>query len=127
MVENIVSALAHTLPIPVSTKIRLVNPIAQTLPFAQRMANAGSSWIALHARFGQAPRKRRNGPADLEQVKILKSALGIPVISNGNVRCYEDVVKNLDYTGANGIMVGEALLENPWFVGLQRISKCSDF
>lgn len=112
------SALAHTLPVPISTKIRLCNPVAQTLPFARRLACAGSSWIALHARFGQAPRKRRNGPADLEQVRILKEALDVPVISNGNVRCYDDIVKNLDFTGADGIMVGEALLQNPWFVHL---------
>jgi len=113
LVENIVSALSHTFPVPISTKLRLCNPKAFTLPFATRLAHAGCSWIALHARFGQAPRKRRHGPADLEQVRILKSGLDVPVVSNGNVRCYDDIVKNLESTGSDGIMVGEALLGNP--------------
>ena len=38
----------------------------------------------------------------------------IPVVSNGNVRAWADVVANKAHTGADGIMVGEALLANPW-------------
>lgn len=112
--DHAVSGLAHTFPTPVSTKIRLCNPVEHTLPFAERLALAGSSWVTLHARFGASTRKRRHGPADLSQVKLLKEALQVPVISNGNVRTYEDVVQNLDFTCADGIMVGETLLSNPW-------------
>jgi len=35
------------------------------------------------------------------------------VISNGNVRTFEDVVQNYEFTSADGIMVGETLLGNP--------------
>lgn len=111
---NVVSALAHTFPVPISTKIRLCNPVERTLPFANRLALAGSSWVTLHARFGASTRKRRHGPADLGQVKLLKEGLQVPVISNGNVRTYEDVVRNQEFTRADGIMVGETLLGNPW-------------
>jgi tRNA-dihydrouridine synthase 1 len=38
----------------------------------------------------------------------------VPIVSNGNVRTYADIEANLEYTGANGVMVGEALLSNPW-------------
>jgi tRNA-dihydrouridine synthase 1 len=55
-------------------------------------------------------------------VRILKESLDVPVVSNGNVRCYDDVVKNLETTGADGIMVGEGirfsiarLAVNLWF------------
>lgn len=41
---------------------------------------------------------------------------GVMVVSNGNVKCFEDCVKNRDETGADGVMVGEALLGNPRFV-----------
>lgn len=111
-----VSGLTHTFPVPISTKIRLCNPVEQTLPFTKRLALAGSSWITLHARFGSSTRKRRHGPADLSQVKLLKESLQVPVISNGNVRTYEDVVQNLEFTSADGIMVGKTLLGNPWYV-----------
>ncbi len=43
----------------------------------------------------------------------LKSKLSIPVISNGNVRCWSDVVHNLRHTGADGIMCAESILANP--------------
>jgi len=111
-----VSGLAHTFPVPVSTKMRLCNPVEHTLPLAKRLALAGSSWITLHARFGASTRKRRHGPADLNQVKLLKENLQVPVISNGNVRTYGDVVQNREFTCADGIMVGETLLGNPWYV-----------
>ena len=115
-VTRLVSGLAHTFPVPISTKIRLCNPVEHTLPFAKRLALAGSSWITLHARFGASTWKRRHGPADLSQVKLLKEGLQVPVISNGNVRTYEDVVQNYEFTRADGIMVGETLLGNPWYV-----------
>jgi len=47
-------------------------------------------------------------------VKTLVAGVDIPVISNGNVRTWDDVLHNKDYTGASGIMVGETLLENPY-------------
>jgi len=115
-VGYIVSGLTHTFPVPISTKMRLCNPVEHTLPFAERLALAGSSWITLHARFGASTRKRRHGPADLSQVKLLKEGLQVPVISNGNVRTFEDVVQNREFTRADGIMVGETLLGNPWYV-----------
>ena len=113
--------------------MRLCNPIEYTLPFAERLALAGSSWITLHARFGASTRKRRHGSANLGQVKLLKEGLQVPVISNGNVRTYEDVVQNLEFTHADGAMVGETLLGNPWYVqslipmseGLTGILACS--
>ncbi|KAF9648435.1 FMN-linked oxidoreductase [Thelephora ganbajun] len=113
LVENIVSGLTHALPVPISTKIRLCNPVKHTLPFAERLVLAGSSWIALHARSGASTRKRRHGPANLSQVKLLKECLQVPVISNGNVRTYGDVLQNLEFTRADGVMVGETLLGNP--------------
>jgi len=47
-------------------------------------------------------------------VKGLVDGLHIPVVSNGNVRTWDDVLRNRDYTGASGIMVGETLLGNPY-------------
>jgi len=54
-------------------------------------------------------------------VKALKDALGgryagVRVVSNGNVGTWDHIVRNREETGADGMMVGESLLGNPWFV-----------
>ncbi len=46
-------------------------------------------------------------------VKALVEGIGVPVVSNGNVRTWDDMLQNAEYTGASGIMVGETLLANP--------------
>jgi tRNA-dihydrouridine synthase 1 len=86
-----------------------------TPTLAARLAASGASLITLHARYPSA-RHRRHGPADLGIVKELvdNPNIRVPIISNGNVRTWDDVQKNLEYTGAVGVMVGEALLSNPW-------------
>jgi len=103
--------MAHTLIVPTSAKIRLC-PSAPTTELGRVLEHAGASRVTLHARHVSA-RRRRQGAADLDAVRDLKATLGIPVVSNGNVRTYADVVRNGAYTHADGLMVGEALLGNP--------------
>ncbi|KAL0577199.1 hypothetical protein V5O48_004797 [Marasmius crinis-equi] len=115
LVETIVSSMAHSFITPVSTKIRLCQPAEKTLDFVERLQAQGSAWVTLHARTVSA-RRRRQGAADLSQVKRIKDspAIHVPIISNGNVRCFSDLSQNLSLTGADGLMVGETLLGNPW-------------
>ncbi|KZT01069.1 FMN-linked oxidoreductase [Laetiporus sulphureus 93-53] len=112
LVQSIVSSRSHSLIVPVSAKLRLCQSASATLDLAQRLENVGTSWITLHART-VSTRRRRQGAADLEQVKRLKENLTIPVVSNGNVRVWKDVEANRAVTGADGMMVGETLLGNP--------------
>ncbi|KAF7325772.1 FMN-linked oxidoreductase [Mycena kentingensis (nom. inval.)] len=112
LVEQIVGGMARSFTVPVSAKIRLCQPVSKTAEFSKRLEACGISWLVLHARNVSAQR-RRHGPADLDQVRCLKQQLGIPVISNGNVRTFNDLQANIEYTGADGLMVGETLLGNP--------------
>lgn len=112
---QLVSAMSHSFIIPTSVKIRLAQPVEKTVDFAQRLEASGAAWVTLHARTVSA-RRRRQGAADLDQVKKLKKSLRVPVISNGNVREWSNVPQNLEYTGSDGVMVGETLLGNPWSV-----------
>ncbi|KAG6854487.1 hypothetical protein C0991_006089 [Blastosporella zonata] len=108
----LVSGMSHSFTVPTSVKIRLGQPVDRTVEFAQRLEASGAAWVTLHARNVSA-RRRRQGAADLDQVKRLKRNLQIPVISNGNVRDWSNIPENLEYTGADGVMVGETLLGNP--------------
>ncbi|KAI0764279.1 FMN-linked oxidoreductase [Trametes elegans] len=112
VVESIVSALSKSLPVPICAKLRLCQNTPATPELGARLETAGASWLTLHARHVSA-RRRRQGAADLAQVRALKQRVRIPVVSNGNVRTWDDVVRNRAETGADGVMVGEALLANP--------------
>jgi len=105
--------MSQSFTVPVSTKLRLCQPAPKTAELAQRIEAAGASWVTLHARTVSA-RRRRQGAADLTEVARLKDHLRVPVISNGNVRLFDDLQANLNFTGADGLMVGETLLGNPW-------------
>jgi tRNA-dihydrouridine synthase 1 len=109
--------MSHSFTVPTSVKLRLCQPAAKTVDLAKRLEASGASWIALHARNVSA-RRRRQGAADLSIVKTLKADLRIPVISNGNVRGWSDLEENKRFTSADGLMVGESLLGNPWCVVL---------
>lgn len=109
----LVSTLSHSLPVPVSAKLRLCQNTPSTPELAARLEAAGASWLTLHARHVSS-RRRRQGAADLSQVRVLKEHVQIPVVSNGNVRTWEDMQRNREDTGADGVMVGETLLANPW-------------
>ncbi|KAG2341872.1 FMN-linked oxidoreductase, partial [Suillus weaverae] len=106
-----VSAMSHLLQPPTSIKLRLCpssSPPSSTVEFAALLEQAGASWVTLHARHVSS-RRRRQGAADLDVVRTLKTALRVPVVSSGNVRTWEDVQRNEDETKADGIMVGQPI------------------
>ncbi|KAH9036172.1 FMN-linked oxidoreductase [Lactarius pseudohatsudake] len=113
LVQGLVSSLSRSLSVPVSAKLRLCSPVSSTLALASNLEASGAAFLALHARHPSA-RRRRQGAADLTVVKTLVEGIGVPVVSNGNVRTWDDVSQNVEFTGASGIMVGETLLGNPF-------------
>jgi len=131
-----VSGMSHSLTVPVAAKLRLCQPAPKTLDLAQSLEACGASWITLHARTVSA-RRRRQGEADLYEVKRLKDHMHIPIISNGNVRVWADIQDNLQFTGADGVMIGESLLGNPCLfanavpdpvdISLEYLGVCRDY
>ncbi|CAE7286587.1 Dus1l [Symbiodinium sp. CCMP2592] len=99
--------------IPVFCKIRLQAAEAHTLDLSTRLQRAGCALLAVHGRHLESEKARRDGPADLRAVANLRAKLSLPVLSNGNVRCAQDVTNNLKFTSCEGIMVAEQLLRDP--------------
>eukprot|EP00607_Mallomonas_marina_P004805 CAMPEP_0182432962 /NCGR_PEP_ID=MMETSP1167-20130531/59923_1 /TAXON_ID=2988 /ORGANISM="Mallomonas Sp, Strain CCMP3275" /LENGTH=372 /DNA_ID=CAMNT_0024621073 /DNA_START=305 /DNA_END=1420 /DNA_ORIENTATION=- len=119
LVINIIKTLSENISIPIFVKIRLLDKLSDTITLCQQLVTAGASLIAVHARYrvnlvGRTGAGARDGPAMLDQVTEIKKAIpSAYIISNGNVRCWEDVLNNLRDTGADGVMSAEGLLDTP--------------
>ncbi|VDN57973.1 unnamed protein product [Dracunculus medinensis] len=93
----------------ISVKIRLRADLRETVELCHRAQRAGVSYITVH---GRTPDQRAE-PADYDAIRLIKSALDIPVIANGGIKSYQQALTVAKYTNADGIMVANGLLENP--------------
>mmetsp|Transcript_3806 Transcript_3806/g.8161 ORF Transcript_3806/g.8161 Transcript_3806/m.8161 type:complete len:213 (-) Transcript_3806:365-1003(-) len=107
--------------VPVTCKIRLFDEgspdpqqrgLQGTLNFVRELEAAGASAICVHGR-NRHQKGIKTGKASWDAIARVKEVVSIPVIANGGIECYDDVVKCLSYTGADAVMSAEALLENP--------------
>jgi tRNA-dihydrouridine synthase 1 len=87
LIVSIVRRAREEVSIPIFCKIRLLDTIDDTIQLCRDLAAAGASLIAIHARYRATWDRKgpgaRDGPALLDQVKLVKQALSdIPIISN---------------------------------------------
>jgi len=123
LVLKMVNTLSTNLSIPLFVKIRLLNSVDETTELCQQLITAGAALIAIHGRYrvnlvGRTGPGARDGAAHLDEVKeviqrLREQGFKVPIIANGNVRTWEDVVENAQFTDASGIMSAEGLLDNP--------------
>jgi len=108
-----VCAVLNDENIPLTVKIRAgwdfdnINAV----PFAQMLESAGASAIIVH------PRTRGQfftGTSNWEIIGLVKKAINIPVIGNGDISNIDDVQKMYLETGCDSVMIGRGALGNPW-------------
>ena len=68
--------------------------------------------LTIHGRT-RFQNKEKVGDADWDFIRKIKESLTIPVISNGSIREYKDVINCLNVTKCDGVMSAEGILENP--------------
>jgi nifR3 family TIM-barrel protein len=77
-----------------------------------RMAEGcGLSAVALHARTRE---QGYSGNARWEWIGLVKQAVKIPVIGNGDIRSPEDACAMVAQTGCDAVMIGRMAPSNPW-------------
>lgn len=100
-------------PTPVTIKIRTgwddSNPVFDKV--GKIAEEAGAKAITLHAR---SRAKGFSGSADWTSIKKLKDSVSIPVIGNGDIKKPQDVLKMLEETGCDAVMIGRAAMGNPF-------------
>lgn len=112
---EIVKTVVDTIPIPVTVKIRSGwdNDHINAVEIAQIVEDAGASAITVHPRTRE---QRYDVPADWSIIKEVKESVSIPIIGNGDIRSCYDAKKMLDETNCDAIMIGRAVLGNPWLI-----------
>lgn len=112
LITSMVRILKNNLKVPVTCKIRCLPNESDTLNLACEIEKAGASLLTVHGRT-RDHNKQTVGPANYRIIKKIKETLKIPVIVNGGISDFEDVKKALAFTGCDGVMSSESILEYP--------------
>jgi len=103
---------------PITAKVRVFNSVEETIALCQMIESCGVQLLTVHGRTVNQ-NKLFTGQADWEIIKKIKKSLRIPVVANGGISSRRDAVRCLEFTGADGVMSSEALLENPRMFSLE--------
>ncbi|MDP1606673.1 MAG: tRNA dihydrouridine synthase DusB [Rhodocyclaceae bacterium] len=114
LVAGILNAVVAAVPeTPVTLKFRTGwNRENKNAPTIARIAeDCGVRAIAIH---GRTRADQYQGCAEYDTIALVKSQVKIPVIANGDIATPEKAKFVLDYTGADGVMIGRAAQGRPW-------------
>lgn len=116
LLKDIVTTLSQNLSIPVTCKIRIFKDYTKTIRLCETLINAGASLLTIHGRTKEE-KQQDCGNADWHMIKkICQHFKGrCPIFANGGIEFFSDIQKCMDYTGCDGVMTSEAVLENPAF------------
>ena len=113
LVSKILESVVKAVDVPVTLKIRTGwdSEHRNGLTIAKIAEQSGIQALAVHGRTRACAYK---GNAEYDTIAEIKSALSIPIIANGDITDPEKAKFILDYTQADGLMIGRAAQGNPW-------------
>ena len=113
MAETIRTIKKHSAKEYTSVKMRLGFNEKNHIEQAKLCEDNGADFIAVH---GRTRAGRYKAAVDYDALREIKEAVSIPVIVNGDIDSPQKAKWVLEYTGADGIMIGRAAVGNPWIV-----------
>ncbi|WP_082971497.1 tRNA dihydrouridine synthase DusB [Rheinheimera sp. SA_1] len=113
LVEQIIQAVVKAVSVPVTLKIRTGwdTDNRNGVQIARIAEENGIQCLAVHGRTKACMYK---GEAEYDTIRVIKQAVSIPVIANGDITSPQKARFVLDYTGADAIMIGRAAQGRPW-------------
>jgi tRNA-dihydrouridine synthase len=115
--SSLVSTMVSNLDCPVTAKMRIVRlndpGFQDTVNLISQFESAGVDLLCLHTRTKEM-KKDQTGAPIWDACKIVKEKFkSFPIICNGGIETFDDIVKCMDYTGCDGVMSSEGILEKP--------------
>ncbi|MBK1664752.1 tRNA dihydrouridine synthase DusB [Rhodospirillum rubrum] len=116
LAARILEAVVGAVDVPVSLKMRLGwdDASRNAVDLARLAERAGISRLTVH---GRTRAQMYDGRADWPAIGLVKRAVSLPVIANGDVTSLSEAREILAVTGADGVMIGRAALGAPWLPG----------
>jgi tRNA-dihydrouridine synthase B len=113
LVAQILEAVVNAVSVPVTLKIRTGwdRNNRNGVQIAQIAEASGIQALAVH---GRTRADFYAGEAEYETIRHIKSVVRIPVFANGDVDSPQKAREVLDFTGADGVMLGRASHGAPW-------------
>ncbi len=113
LVTEILQAVRAAVEVPVTLKIRTGWDHANRngVSIAKIAEQSGINALAVH---GRTRSDRYNGDAEYDTIALIKQAVSIPVFANGDIDSPLKARQVLNYTGADGLLIGRAAQGRPW-------------
>ncbi len=113
LVQQILENVTQAVDVPVTLKIRTGWDPEQRngLSIAHIAEQSGIQAVTVHGRTRECG---FSGEAEFETIRQIKQSISIPVIANGDICTPEKAREVLDYTKADGLMIGRAAQGRPW-------------
>jgi tRNA-dihydrouridine synthase B len=113
LVERILAAVVRAVAVPVTLKIRTgVEHARRNAPRVAQIAQAcGIAAVAVH---GRTRADLFRGAAEYDTIRATRAAVAITLLANGDLRSPQDARAVLDFTSADGVMLGRAAQGAPW-------------
>lgn len=108
-------AVVQSVKKPVTVKMRIGWDLDQItcVHLAKGLEEVGVKALAVH---GRTKKQMYEGKADWSYIRQVKEAVSIPVMGNGDVKSGEDAKRMLEETGCDAVMIGRAILGDPWLI-----------
>ncbi len=112
IIEAVVQAAQqHNVPVTLKMRTGWCQTHKNALSIAMAAQSAGIQMLTIHGRTREQGYK---GFAEYDTIAVVKAALRIPVVANGDITSPEKALAVLQATGADAVMVGRAAQGRPW-------------